>query len=56
MTDDARKLGIVRHRLLVFRLGATAEGLTIDEIAAETDVSRRNAQRMRAALDLVFSD
>jgi len=54
MTDDARKLGIVRHLQLALRLGATAEGLTIDEIAEELEVSRRTAQRMRAALDLVF--
>ncbi len=54
MTDDARKLGVIRHLQLALRLGATAEGLTIDEIAAEMEVSRRTAQRMRAALDLVF--
>ena len=54
MTDDNRKLGLVRHLQLALRLGATAEGLTIDEIAAETEVSLRTAQRMRAALDLVF--
>ena len=52
--DDARKLGLVCHLQLVLRLGATSEGLTIDEIAAEMEVSRRTAQRMRAALDLVF--
>lgn len=54
MTDDARSLGLVRHLQLALRLGATAEGLTIDEIAGEMEVSRRTAQRMRAALDLVF--
>lgn len=54
MTDDVRSLGLVRHLQLALRLGATAEGLTIDEIAAEMEVSRRTAQRMRAALDLVF--
>jgi predicted DNA-binding transcriptional regulator YafY len=54
MTDDTRKLGLVRHLQLVLRLGATAEGLAIDEIAAEMEVSRRTAQRMRSALDLVF--
>lgn len=54
MSDDARKLGLVRHLQLALRLGATADGLTIDEIAAEMEVSRRTAQRMRAALDLVF--
>ena len=46
--DDASKLGLVRHLQLVLRLGATAEGLTIDETAAETEVSRRTAQRLRA--------
>jgi len=54
MTEDARKLGILRHLQLALRLGATAEGLTIEEIAAEMEVSRRTAQRMRAALDLIF--
>lgn len=54
MTDDVRSLGLIRHLQLALRLGATAEGLTIDEIAAEMEVSRRTAQRMRAALDLVF--
>jgi len=55
MTDDARSLGLLRHLQLALRLGATAEGLTIDEIAAQMEVSRRTAQRMRAALDLVFA-
>jgi predicted DNA-binding transcriptional regulator YafY len=54
MPDDARKLGIIRHLQLALSLGATAEGLTIDEIEAKMEVSRRTAQRMRAALDLVF--
>lgn len=54
MTDDARKLGLIRHLQLALLLGATAEGLTIDEMAQRMEVSRRTAQRMRAALDLVF--
>jgi len=54
MTDDARKSGVVRHLQLALRLGATAEGLTIDEIASDMEVSRRTAQRMRGALDLLF--
>lgn len=54
MTGDTRSLGVIRHLQLALRLGATAEGLTIDEIAVEMEVSRRTAQRMRAALDLVF--
>ncbi|MFC2969483.1 helix-turn-helix transcriptional regulator [Acidimangrovimonas pyrenivorans] len=54
MTENPRKLGIVQHIELALRLAATSEGLTIDEIAEEFEVSPRTAQRMRAALDTVF--
>lgn len=35
-------------------LAATAEGLTLDEMASEIGVSRRTAERMRDALDLLI--
>lgn len=44
--SDVLRLGI--------RLQANAEGLTLDEIAAEFSVSRRTAERMRDAVEAVF--
>lgn len=54
MSDTFRKLGVVQHLELALRLAATSEGMTIDEIADALDISRRTAQRMRAALDSVI--
>jgi predicted DNA-binding transcriptional regulator YafY len=39
---------------LATRLASTAEGLTLNEIAREFDVSRRTAERMRDAVQAVF--
>ena len=39
---------------LAIRLQGTAEGLTLDDIAAEFSVSRRTAERMRDAVEAVF--
>lgn len=55
MADAARYTAVTTHLRLAAMLGATAEGMTIDEIAGELDVSRRTAQRMRAALEELFA-
>ena len=39
---------------LARRMAASAEGLTLDEMAAETRVGRRTAERMRDAVLMLF--
>lgn len=54
MSQDARHAAVTAHLRLATLLGATAEGMTVDEIASEMAVSRRTAQRMRAALEEIL--
>ena len=35
-------------------LAGTAEGMTLDEIAATSSVSRRTAERLKAAIERLF--
>ena len=39
---------------LARRMAASAEGLTLDDIAREMDVARRTAERLRDAVTLLF--
>ena len=51
MDQEKKALAIVQ---LARRLAATAEGLTLDEIAGEMGVSRRTAERLRDSVRVIF--
>jgi predicted DNA-binding transcriptional regulator YafY len=52
--SDMRHERLEQGLMLARRLAASAEGMTIDEIAAELGGSRRTAERIRNALERVF--
>ncbi|MGQ3676531.1 helix-turn-helix transcriptional regulator [Xanthobacter sp. TB0139] len=55
MSQDSIRLEKVSNLLrLAIQLASTAEGLTLDEIAREFDVSRRTAERMRDTVRGLF--